>query len=68
MNKPVWAVVGALLVIFGALFTLQGLNVIHGSGMSGQTFWAVAGPVMVLIGLVLIGRVLVGAAARRRIR
>ncbi|HEY9388851.1 MAG TPA: hypothetical protein VIR27_03650 [Mycobacteriales bacterium] len=49
-----------MLMLLGVLFGLQGLNVVHGSGMSGKTFWAVAGPVIALVGLGL-----VGAGARR---
>jgi hypothetical protein len=53
MKKPVWVVVGGVLAILGLLFTLQGADVIKGSEMSGTTFWAVAGPVIIVIGLVL---------------
>ena len=60
MRKPLWVVVGVVLMLLGVLFGLQGLNVVHGSGMSGQAFWAVAGPVIALVGLGL-----VGAGARR---
>ncbi|HEX5495471.1 MAG TPA: hypothetical protein VFX70_12950 [Mycobacteriales bacterium] len=55
MRKPFWIVVGVVLVLLGALFGLQGLNVVHGSGMSGKTFWAVAGPIIFLVGLGLVG-------------
>ncbi len=47
--------IGIVLAFLGALFGLQGLNVVHGSSMSGQTFWAVAGPIIFLLGLSLIG-------------
>jgi hypothetical protein len=53
MKKPQWVVGGGVLVVLGVLFTLQGTNVIGGSAMSGTTFWAVAGPVIVVIGLVV---------------
>jgi hypothetical protein len=53
MKKPLWVVVGGVLVVLGLLFTLQGTDVIGGSAMSGTTFWAVAGPVMFVIGLVV---------------
>jgi hypothetical protein len=43
--------VGAVLVIFGAVFFLQGINVLGGSGMSGKTLWAVLGPLIVLVGV-----------------
>jgi hypothetical protein len=45
--------VGFLLMLAGVVFTLQGVGVLGGSVMSGVTFWAVAGPVMALAGLVL---------------
>lgn len=54
---------GVLLVAVGAVWTLQGLNVLGGSAMSGSTLWAVVGPIVVLAGLALIA---VGIARRRR--
>jgi hypothetical protein len=45
--------VGALIALVGIVFTLQGVGAIGGSAMSGDTFWAVAGPVIVLAGLIL---------------
>jgi hypothetical protein len=46
--------VGLVLVLAGAIFTLQGLGDIGGdNAMSGHTFWAVAGPVIALAGVVL---------------
>ena len=53
MKKPQWVLVGGVLALLGLLFTLQGTDVIGGSAMSGATFWAVAGPVIIVIGLVL---------------
>jgi hypothetical protein len=53
MTKAVLIGVGALIALAGIVFTLQGLGAIGGSAMSGSTFWAVAGPVIVLVGLVL---------------
>jgi hypothetical protein len=46
-------VVGAVLVALGVLFTLQGVGVVGGSPMTGDPFWAVAGPVIALVGLYL---------------
>jgi hypothetical protein len=46
--------VGALLVLFGAVWTLQGLDVLGGSAMSGTTFWAVVGPIVAVVGAVLL--------------
>lgn len=48
--------VGAVLVILGVVFALQGLGVIGGSAMSGKTLWAVIGPVLAVIGIVLLAR------------
>jgi hypothetical protein len=53
MKKPLWVLVGGVLAILGLLFTLQGTNVIAGSAMSGTTFWAVAGPIIIVIGLIV---------------
>ena len=44
---------GVVLVIAGVLWSLQGFNVIGGSFMSGNSVWAVIGPVIAIIGLVM---------------
>jgi len=46
-------VVGAVLVALGVLFTLQGVGLVGGSPMTGDPFWAAAGPVIALVGLYL---------------
>jgi hypothetical protein len=51
MSRPVRVIVGVLLVLMGALWTLQGLGVVGGSVMSGVTLWAVIGPVVAVAGL-----------------
>ena len=48
------AIVGIVFVAFGALWTLQGVNVVQGSFMSGQTMWLVIGIVVFLLGLWLL--------------
>ena len=50
MKNTVLAPVGVLLILVGVLWTLQGLDIIGGSGMSGKTLWAVIGPIVALIG------------------
>lgn len=45
---------GALLVIVGIIWTLQGLGYLPGSVMTGVTMWAVSGPVVALAGGLLI--------------
>jgi len=60
-----WLMVGlgAVLTLIGVVFTLQGLNVLPGSPMSGVTLWAIIGPIVAIVGLVLLG---VAFARRRR--
>ncbi|MEJ5944880.1 hypothetical protein WDZ17_06170 [Pseudokineococcus basanitobsidens] len=53
MTSRVLTVVGVVLVLLGALFFLQGVGVVGGSPMTGSSFWAVAGPVIALVGLYL---------------
>jgi hypothetical protein len=55
MKKALLIGVGALIALVGVVFMLQGLGAIGGSAMSGSTFWAVAGPVIALVGLALAG-------------
>jgi hypothetical protein len=54
MKRGLLVGVGALIALAGVIFTLQGVGAIGGSAMSGDTFWAVAGPVIVLAGLALV--------------
>ncbi|HEY2042379.1 MAG TPA: hypothetical protein VGH11_06845 [Jatrophihabitans sp.] len=63
MRKPVWVVIGVVLMLLGLVFTLQGAGVINGSAMSGSTFWEVAGPVIILAGLAMAG---IGVRGRLR--
>jgi hypothetical protein len=51
MRKPVFVVAGVIVALLGLLFTLQGAGAIKGGAMSGTTFWTVAGPVIIVIGL-----------------
>ncbi len=53
MRRVVLVGVGVLITLAGTVFTLQGVGVLGGSVMSGVTFWAVAGPVIALAGLVI---------------
>lgn len=59
MNKNLQAGLGILLALMGAIWTLQGLDVIKGSSvMSGKTLWAVIGPIVAVIGVLLVVRAL----------
>jgi hypothetical protein len=55
VKKGLFIVVGVIVALAGVLFTLQGLNVMGGSAMSGKTIWAVLGPVIAIVGLVVAG-------------
>jgi len=46
-------VVGVLLAVMGAVWTLQGLGYLAGSAMTGVRLWAVVGPIVAVVGLVL---------------
>ena len=54
-------IVGALLVVMGSIWFLQGINILPGSFMTGQTRWAVYGGIAVLAGVCVLL-----AANRRR--
>jgi hypothetical protein len=56
-------VLGLLALVLGAVWTLQGLNVLGDSVMSGVTAWAVIGPIVAVAGLVLI---VIGVRSRGR--
>jgi hypothetical protein len=55
-------IVGVVLLLFGSIWFLQGVNVLPGSFMTGQIRWAVYGGIAVIAGIVL----LVRANRRRR--
>lgn len=46
-------VAGVLLVLVGFVWILQGINVLPGSFMTGQTKWAVIGAIAVVVGIAL---------------
>ncbi len=54
MRQVLLVVIGVAAALAGIVFTLQGLGFVGGSAMSGDTVWAVIGPVIALAGLVLI--------------
>jgi hypothetical protein len=47
-------IVGAILVVCGAVWFLQGINVLPGSFMTGQIRWAVYGGIAVATGAILL--------------
>jgi hypothetical protein len=62
MGKLIMAV-GGLLMLAGLVWFLQGVGILPGSFMSGQTQWAVYGALAVLVGM---GLVVVGHRRARR--
>lgn len=50
MSRNVLIVIGVVLIAVGVVWTLQGLDVLGGSAMSGVTMWAVVGPVVAVVG------------------
>ena len=55
-------VVGVLCLLMGCVWFLQGINVLPGSFMTGQTKWAIYGGLLAAVG---VGVVI--AANRRRV-
>jgi hypothetical protein len=47
-------IIGAVLIIAGIVWILQGANVMHGSGMSGHGAYAVLGAIVLIIGATLV--------------
>ena len=52
-------IIGAMLVFFGVVWFLQGINILPGSFMTGQIQWAAYGAIATAVGVFLI------VAARR---
>ncbi|MGD0576443.1 MAG: hypothetical protein ABSB61_13945 [Anaerolineales bacterium] len=52
--KIALTIVGVLLILAGAVWFLQGVNVLPGSAMTGQMQWAIYGAIAVLAGVVLL--------------
>ena len=51
--RYVWIVLGAFAALAGVLWTLQGLNIVGGSFMSGVTTWAIVGPIVFVVGTLM---------------
>jgi hypothetical protein len=60
--RAIVTVVGVIFVLVGLVWTLQGIGVLQGSVMSGSMLWAVIGPIVAIVGLIL----LFGFGMRRR--
>jgi hypothetical protein len=63
MRTKGWlAPVGLVLVLVGLVWAAQGIGWLEGSPMTGETLWAVLGPVVAALGVAL---VVVGSRGRR---
>jgi hypothetical protein len=51
--RILWRVVGIVLILAGAVWFLQGVNILPGSFMTGQTEWAVYGFLAMVVGAAL---------------
>jgi len=59
MNKNLRVGFGVVLVLMGLIWTLQGMDVLKGSSvMSGKPLWAVIGPIVAIIGVLVAARAL----------
>ena len=47
-------IVGGIMLLIGGIWFLQGNNVLPGSFMTGSTFWAITGGIVLLAGLALL--------------
>jgi uncharacterized membrane protein HdeD (DUF308 family) len=60
--RIVTIVAGVLCLLLGCVWILQGINIIPGSFMTGQTKWAIYGVILVVVGIGLLF-----SANRRRV-
>ena len=63
MKTRVRPIVGAILLVIGVLWSLQGAGAVGGGAMSGHSQWLVIGVIVALAGVAL----LAGGAVKRRI-
>ena len=52
--RPLFLVLGGLLVVVGAVWTFQGLGYLEGSAMTGVDTWAMIGPIVAGFGVALV--------------
>lgn len=63
MRAWLFLVLGLLAFLLGTVWALQGLGYLGGSAMTGQALWAVIGPIVALVGVVL---AVIGARGLRK--
>jgi hypothetical protein len=52
--RIVLSVIAVLIIIVGGIWVLQGINVLPGSFMTGQSQWAIYGSIAFVVGLGLL--------------
>jgi hypothetical protein len=52
--KSALNIVGIVLALNGAIWVMQGINIMPGSFMSGQTRWAIYGGLSVVVGVAIL--------------
>jgi hypothetical protein len=52
--RYVLLILGALMLLMGGVWLLQGIGILPGSFMTGQIFWAVMGAVSMTVGGLLV--------------
>ncbi len=62
VRKALLLLLGGVLVLVGAVWTLQGLGYVTGSPMTGVATWAIIGPLVAGLGVALL---IVGARGRQ---
>jgi hypothetical protein len=66
VKKIVFGVLGLLLAVVGVIWTLQGLGYLEGSSMTGESFWAIVGPIVAGLGVALAYVAIRGPARSRK--
>ena len=54
LMKTIWNIIAVMLMLGGAIFFLQGINILPGSYMTGDPQWAINGSIMMVIALGLL--------------
>ena len=54
--KAFFPTVGIVLIVIGVVWFLQGINVLPGSFMTGQTKWVIIGAISFVVGTALLSR------------
>ena len=47
-------IVGVVMILMGGVWFLQGINILLGSPMTGQSQWTIIGAIVVILGIVVL--------------